>query len=227
VGSTISPRKAGRKSIGENKAYHLLTFESSGRIGNEAALIKSCQPLDKREKTLKVVTISAVAFALTLPFVGQVSTTKGETAWKEYVYPDDNFAITLPTEPVPHKDAQLPNLPITVYTSGGVSLRVENASGGCDFAITEQLKMIDEVKAGQRKPDPTFRLDLQSVRQGTLEGYAFLEFEQTVRDTTDSYERWYCADQKLYMFSAQWPVGHSRPASVNRIVASFRLLKKK
>ena len=155
---------------------------------------------------------------------GQVSEAKGQVIWKEYTYPNDGFAITLPSEPKPHKDAQLPDLPINVYTSGGVTLRVEVAPNGCDSAITTQTEMIEDFRTGRRKPNPGFRLDAASVRQGSLGGHLFLEFEQTVPNGMNDFERWHCVEKKLYAFSSVWPVGQAKPANVERIVRSFRLL---
>ena len=175
---------------------------------------------------MKILIVITTILGLAPALDGQASDAGAHGVWREYAYPVDNFAITLPSEPTPHKDVQLPDLPITVYTSGGVTLRVESTSGGCDFAITDQLKMIEEVKTGQRKPDPAFRLDSASVRHGDLEGYPFLEFEQTVGNTNHYYERWYCAVRRLYMFSAAWPIGQPKPRNVGRIVRSFRFLKK-
>jgi len=158
---------------------------------------------------------------------GQVPEVKGQNGWKEYAYPNDGFAITLPSAPTPHKDAQFPDLQVNVYTSGGVTLRVEEAPNGCDSAITTIAKSAEELRTGQKKPDPAFRLDLASVKQGRLDGYPFIEYQQTVvRDGVNSYERWYCADKRLYVFSSVWATGLTKPDDVNRIGRSFRLLNK-
>ena len=157
---------------------------------------------------------------------GQVIEVKGQVSWKEYIYPNDGFAITLPSEPTPHKDAQFPDLQISVYTSGGVTLRVEVAPNGCESAITTQAEIIEDIKAGRKKPDPEFRLNATSVKRGKGEGHLFLEFEQTVPNSMNDYERWYCVEKKLFVFSSVWPVGQTKPANVERIVRSFRLLKK-
>ena len=159
----------------------------------------------------------------------QSERTNAPASWKEYTYPADNFAVSLPAAPNPHKDAQFPDVNMTVYTSGGVTLRAEDAPHGCDSAISDQLKMLEEFKSGRSRPSvaqPQFQLNLSSVRQGSVEGRPFLEFEQTVQASTNDYERWYCVGRKLYVFSAAWPVGQARPESLERIVRSFRLLNK-
>jgi len=87
--------------------------------------------------------------ALSLAAEGQVAAVKNQNIWKEYVYPSDNFAITLPSEPTPHRDAQFPDVQMNVYTSGGVTLRAEYAPNGCRSAITDQAKMIEEFQSWQ------------------------------------------------------------------------------
>jgi len=155
--------------------------------------------------------------------------------WKEYVYPTDGFAITLPEAPNPHDDAQFPNT--TTYTFDEVMLRVtdkrgllyENAValGGCDFAFPEGTFEVETIE-GRRKLTPSesqFEPSYSSVRKGTLKGYPYLESERTVRSTLVSYERWYCTDKKLYVFSAVWQSAQTKPAKIERIVCSFRLIK--
>jgi hypothetical protein len=175
---------------------------------------------------LRVFFLIAV-FLLSVASRGQVPEVKDQSGWKEYAYPNDGFAITLPSAPTPHKDPRFPDLQVNVYTSGGVTLRAEFAPNGCDSAINTISKTAEELRAGQRKADPAFRLDLTSVEQGSLEGYPFIEYQQSViRDGVNSYERWYCVDKRLYAFSSVWAIGLTKPDDVNRIVRSFRLLKK-
>jgi len=175
---------------------------------------------------LRVLFLLTATLMLATASNGQVPEAKGQAIWKEYTYPNDGFAITLPSEPNPHKDAQLPDLQINVYTSGGVTLRVEVAPNGCDSAITTQADMIEEFRTGRKKSDPGFRLDAASVKHGNLEGHSFLEFEQAVPNKMNDFERWYCVEKKLYVFSSVWPIGQTKPANIERIVRTFRLLKK-
>jgi hypothetical protein len=173
------------------------------------------------------VFFSTAVLLLSMASRGQVPEVKDQDGWKEYVYPNDAFAITLPSAPRPHKDTRFPDLQVNVYTSGGVTLRVEDTPNGCDSAITTIAKSAEELKIGQKKPDPAFRLDLASVKQGSLDGYPFIEYQQTVvRDGVNSYERRYCVEKRLYAFSSVWATGLTRPDDVNRIIRSFRLLKK-
>jgi hypothetical protein len=140
-----------------------------------AAMVDFRQFLSQRWH-LRVFFLTAVLL-LSMASRGQVPEVKGPDGWKEYVYPNDRFAITLPSAPRPHKDAQFPDLQVNVYTSGGVTLRVEDAPNGCDSAITTIAKSAEELKTGQKKSDPAFRLDLASVKQGSLDGYPFIEYQ--------------------------------------------------
>ena len=157
---------------------------------------------------------------------GQAPEANSPAIWKEYTYPNDGFAITLPSEPTPHKDAQFRHLYINVYSSGGVTLRVSYAPNGCESQITTQTAMIEDYASERKEPDPVFSIDAASIRKGNFEGHPFLEFEWEVKNSLNDYERWYCVDKRLYIFSAVWHVGAEKPTNVDRIVRSFRLLRK-
>jgi hypothetical protein len=147
-------------------------------------------------------------------------------AWKEYVYRSDGFAITVPEAPNRHPDANYPDT--TAYTAAGTTLRVMQMPKGCDFVISEQVRKLEELKNGTRKLNPSesqFKLNLSSVKHGTVEGFPFLEFEQVVPSGSQSYEHWSCAHKRLYIFAAHWQPAQTKPAYIDKIVRSFRLLK--
>lgn len=175
---------------------------------------------------LRLLFFLTATLVLSVASEGQVSEAEYQNVWKEYVYSRDGFAITLPSEPSPHKDAQFPHLHINVYSSGGVTLRVSYARNGCESQITTQTEMIEDYASGRKEPDPVFRVDAASIKKGNLEGHPFLEYEQEIQKSLNDYERWYCVEKTLYIFSSDWHVGPARPANVDRIVRSFRLLKK-
>ena len=167
--------------------------------------------------------------ALFVALAGSSQTDKprtGAQGWKEYVYRSDGFAITLPEAPNRHVDANYPNT--TAYTAAGTTLRVMQMSRGCDFAISERVRKLEEVKNGTRQLNPSeskFKPNMSSVKHGTVEGFPFLEFEQVVPSGSQSYEHWYCADKRLYIFAAVWQPDKAKPAYIEKIVHSFRLLK--
>jgi hypothetical protein len=140
-------------------------------------------------------------------------------AWKEYVYENDGFAITLPLPPYPpHADPALPDM--TVYTvalsSGRLSLRVSHRNRGCSTILT-QLK--DGALAGKSGINPS------SVKEVSINGNPGLEYEYKLNPDQFSSDRYYCVDEMFYAFSSSWPSNSPRPAAVTRILNSFRLLK--
>ena len=70
------------------------------------------------KRQLKPPAILVAILFLTVNFAPAKTAPKAkaiqEQSWKEYAYPIDGFAITLPDAPNPHKDTQLPDG--TAYT---------------------------------------------------------------------------------------------------------------
>jgi hypothetical protein len=139
--------------------------------------------------------------------------------WKEYVYAEDGFAITLPDDPQPHPDSSLPDM--TVYTvvvppHGNLSLRVSHQDRDC-AATLAQLK--DGVLKGQPGIDP------DSLKDVSIAGHPGLEYQYT-RSVFTAWDRFYCVNGRFYTFSTGWPRTEARPPAAMRIVSSFRLLKR-
>jgi hypothetical protein len=155
-----------------------------------------------------------------------------EQQWKEYVYPNDGFAIKFPYAPTPHKDSQVPDG--TAYTISSpvydLSLHVANVQDGCASAFSQYLnlvrRLVKQLREGtldQSQSD--FRVDASSAKEITVGGYPAVEYEQEVKKSKrNDYERIQCVNKKLYMFTALWAADQSKPADVKRIVDSFRLL---
>jgi hypothetical protein len=138
--------------------------------------------------------------------------------WKEYVFADDGFAITLPDIPHPHPDTTLPEM--TVYTvslqsDAKLSLRVSHQSRDCDATLAE-LK--DGALKGKSGIDPT------SVKDVSVDGHPGVEYQYGLGDRSSS-DRFYCVNGRFYSFSCSWSNTHPRPAAVARAVSSFRLLQ--
>jgi hypothetical protein len=135
--------------------------------------------------------------------------------WKEYVFADDGFAITLPEAPNPHPDAALPDM--TVYTvsvlPGAIlSFRVSHENRDCMEGLA-QLK--DDARKGKSDGDPS------SVKDVSIDGYLGVEFQYANRSSSD---RFYCVNGRFYTFSSSWPSTQPCPAAITRIINSFRLL---
>jgi hypothetical protein len=113
--------------------------------------------------------------------------------WKEYVFADDGFAITLSEAPNPHPDAALPDM--TVYTvsvlPGAIlSFRVSHENRDCMKGLA-QLK--DDARKGKSDGDPS------SVKEVSIDGYLGVEFYYANRSSSD---RFYCVNGRFYTFSS-------------------------
>ena len=76
--------------------------------------------------------------------------------WKEYVYAENEFAITLPSDPHPHKSLQMPNgTAYTVSLPGGAafSLHTMQASDYCSQALDAQAAAYAKRKRSSTAPE--------------------------------------------------------------------------
>lgn len=143
---------------------------------------------------------------------------ENQTVWKEYVFADDGFAITLPREPKPHTDPTLPDF--TVYSvslpdHAILSLRVSHQKRDCVATLSE-LK--EGALRGQSGIEPS------SVKNLSIDGNQGLEYEYTVNGVRVQLDRFYCVSGKFYAFSTDWFGTKVLPASLERVFGSFRLL---
>jgi hypothetical protein len=162
------------------------------------------------------------------------STSSQQPGWKEYVYPNDGFAVAFPSAPNAHKDSQVPDG--NAYTLSlkdvGVSLHVANYPDGCAERFAQYVGTVR--KAMKQLHDGTldvsrsgFRPDPASVKETMVSGFPATEYEQEVLQSGQKdYERWSCVGTRLYIFTALWPRERPKPRDVTRIVDSFRLLPK-
>jgi len=139
-------------------------------------------------------------------------------SWKEYIFEDDGFAITLPEAPNPHADATLPEM--TVYSvsvppNTRLSLRVSHQNRDCGATLA-QLK--DGALKGKSGIDPS------SVMDVSISGYPGVEYQYKLGPGFSSSDRFYCVNGRFYTFSTAWPLNESRPATAMRILNSFRLV---
>jgi hypothetical protein len=152
---------------------------------------------------------------------GETLIVQSQSLWKEYIFADDRFAITLPEEPNPHTDATLPDF--TVYSvslpgNARLSLRVSHQDRDCAATLAE-LK--EGALKGRSGVDPS------SVMNPSIDGTQGLEYKYTFNGGPVQSDRFYCVSGKFYAFSTRWFGGQVRPASVERVFASFRLLNTK
>ena len=138
-------------------------------------------------------------------------------SWKEYVFADDGFAITVPASPREHADPDNPEF--TVYSlpppdKAILNLRVSHQNRDC-------ASMLAQLKEGALRGESGILPS--SVRTPSLGGSPGLEYEWTGPVHTSS-DRFYCVSGKFYAFSASWPRGTDRPSVIIRAISSFRLL---
>lgn len=155
---------------------------------------------------------------IVLIFAGFALSQQRTSDWKEYTFPTDGFAITLPKEPTAHSEAGLSDT--TVYSApigsnAKVSLHVVHKDLDCAATIS-QLK--DDARAG--KGD----IDSASVKDVTLGKYQGVGYDWKMSSDLDGYELTYCTHSRIYAFSAGWPRSNPRPAALARVLKSFRLL---
>jgi len=139
-------------------------------------------------------------------------------SWKEYVFADDGFAITLPEAPSPHPDAALPEMTVysvSVAPGARLSLRVSHEDRNCAETLA-QLK--DGALRGKSGIDPS------SVTGVSVDGHPGLEYRYRVDTELSSSDRFYSVNGRFYTFSSNWTGSGPPPAGVLRSISSFRLL---
>jgi hypothetical protein len=137
--------------------------------------------------------------------------------WKEYQYPDDEFAIVALSSPGIYPDPQASDIRIYHWDLGPqtvLTLRI-GVRPGCWYALQ---KMRD---SEAKNPSDVFVPgSLKDVSQSDLPG---MESEQH-HSGYWSVERVYCSKEKAYALTLVYPVNQARPKTADRMFISFRLL---
>ena len=144
-----------------------------------------------------------------------------ETPWKEYAFPTDGFAITLPHVPEPHPAVVFPDA--TAYTvelpgreDCKMVLRVTRRPR--DYSIFVRA-LRDGILQG-KDPDT----DAASLKDLSTDGHPGFEYLRKVNARYTSLDRYYCVNGRLYAFSAGWLSAFPFPEAAKRILDSFRFL---
>lgn len=151
----------------------------------------------------------------------QVEFRAASPKWKEYVYSENGFAITLPSDPLPHKSLGMSGTTYSVSLSNGArfSLYTMEASNNCVNAVGSQSAMYEK-----NKDAPPEGFKAISFREVSGTGYTGVEFVQQVPNGKLDYERWVCGSRRLYVFVSLRKREESEPRELRRIVDSFRIL---
>jgi hypothetical protein len=139
-------------------------------------------------------------------------------SWKEYVFADEGFAITLPEAPNPHPDPVLPDMTVdtvSLLPGAGLTLRVSHEIRDCTEVLAQLKDDALKVKSGT---EPSSEKDV------SVDGYPGVEFQYNLDANRSSFHRFYCVNGRFYTFSSVWPSTQPLPAAAVRIVSSFRLL---
>lgn len=135
-------------------------------------------------------------------------------SWKEYAYPDDGFAITLPAAPDIHKDLTKPTKIYTLHATSDIIVKVSVANG-----VEECPATLASLKAQSVK-----LMGPSAVKEFSVTSNPGFEYESNGNQGDRIYGRLFCAGGRLYSVESSWPVDDPKPAVVSRIVESFRLL---
>lgn len=171
---------------------------------------------DMKNLVLAVFTLFVVGACLAL----KSPALKQQQQWREYVYPQDGFAIKLPYAPNPHNDNG--DRHINVYTvqmgKTVVSLRAISRLMDCETALADQW---DKAESNKDPREPVVK---GSLKQVSLAGMRGLEYQTELGSGQRSLHRFHCMDEhRFYIFNIGY-AGKQRPAEVDRIIQSFHLV---
>ncbi len=133
--------------------------------------------------------------------------------WREYNFPSDRFAITLPYQIYPHADTV--NVGITVYTvrlglHAVLSIR-SKPTGNCASELKHAVEVIAE-SSGMAKP-----------KMINFAGQIAYEDERKMSDHW-SYTRLWCGDGRAFAATLAWPIDDVKPDKASKILNSFRVV---
>ena len=136
------------------------------------------------------------------------------SSWKEYVYPDDGFAITLPMAPDVHKDPSHPSMFYTLHPTSDIvmGVMVESRIDDCQAALASFRSGMSPAVGPSR------------LKDFSANGHNGFEYENNGHQGDEVYGRYFCVNGKFYTLTATWPVDDPKPAVVPRIMDSFRIL---
>jgi len=143
--------------------------------------------------------------------------------WKRYTFAEDGFIISLPAPVKPHKDSQDPNFNIysvPLETNSLLNLRAASRFTDCDVAMRGLRQMLENSKVPDYRPPIA-----GSFKQFLIGGSRALQYEYQFSNNQKGFDRYYCTNQKLYIFSVVYPKDQARPASSDRVWESFQLIR--
>jgi hypothetical protein len=169
---------------------------------------------------MKNIVLAVLTLLIGGAFLAQkLSAQKQQQQWREFVYPQDGFAITLPYAPKPYYDQGDRHINVYSVQMGKtvVTLRAISRLMDCETALADQWEEADKKNA----KEPLVKGSLKQISPAGMKG---LEYETDLGAGERSLHRFQCADEhRFYIFRAGY-AGKQRPADVDRIIKSFHLV---
>jgi hypothetical protein len=141
------------------------------------------------------------------------------STWKEYSFPDDGFAITLPEAPRKHPDRNIPETnaySVNINPDYAFTLRVKRDPRECSAVLAQLRESVVTRKAQETDP--------ASLKDVMLDGHPGLEYEWRVSDERLGRIRYYCSEGRVYMLAVNREKGQPLLPEALRIMSSFKLL---
>lgn len=157
--------------------------------------------------------------------------TNPESPWTEYSYPRHGFAITLPQARAPEENDENDIAAYDLYWNGSrdedtqISARlIVNTRTDCAswlIKYRKELKLNPPVTLG----DYSMTLDKPiKTHEVTIKGNPAFEGEFSLNVWSRAYFRQQCLNGTLFAFYALWPRSQTKPAIVDGMFDSFRLI---
>jgi hypothetical protein len=142
-----------------------------------------------------------------------------QSLWKEYVYPEDRFAIRAPASPRIYPDPQAPD--VRIYHWDLAPLVVFTIHSGvrpnCLDVLATFKSSPAKSKYGEKIPG--------SMKDISLSGYKGLQYEMVLVTGRRAFERLYCAKEKSYSLTLAFPGSQTKSAEADLMFSSFRLVE--
>jgi len=139
--------------------------------------------------------------------------------WKEYAYPQDGFAITLPDAPRIQPDANMPETmaySVNINPDYAFTVRVRRDPRSCNVLLGQFRERVLTGKARGSNPS--------SLRDISLGGYSGLECEWNVSDEKVALERYYCGEGRIFILAVNRERSQALMPAAAKIMNSFRPL---
>ncbi|MCU1309872.1 MAG: hypothetical protein JWO20_997 [Candidatus Angelobacter sp.] len=141
------------------------------------------------------------------------------TSWKEYSFPEDGFAISLPDAPRKHPDKNTPDATaysVNINPDYAFTLRVKRDPRECSAVLGQLRGGVLTRKAQETDP--------ASLKDVALDGHPGLEYEWKVSDEKVGRLRYYCGEGRVYILAVNREKNQPLLPEATRIMNSFRLM---